>query len=272
MRIKNVSSTDVKLPDLNLTLSPGEIKDLSSFDPKVLHTDKKLNAYFDKGLLVNLGSTMPSGSIAALKSARNRIDKMGFGESVAKQAKKAPSDNRKKISELLKRNDQRTNPNQGFDSAKERFSDEYYQNMNPGIQREDFSKPKPRPKIDERFKPMQLMPDGMVVEFGSHGKIQTAVLAGQTTALSTNLVPEKKKPEENSIEVADLDGNVYVVSLDKIKERLERKCLGFSSSGKPCKKWAVTGFRSCTTHMSRSEKREYERLKRESQEISTQNS
>jgi len=237
---------------------PGEIGDLSSFDPKELYQHKKLNAYFTKGLLANLGNASPAGSAAALRSARDRISKLGLTDYIAKPAKSGANNNRNKIGNLLKRNT--TRPKSGFDYEKERYSDEYHQNMNPSEGRQEYSQPKPRPKIDDDFRSMQVNPDGVISEFGAYGTIETGVLTGETTHLTDS--PKSKVADRSQMTVSDSDGNEYNVSLKKIEERIKRKCIGSTSSGKMCKKWAVTDFQSCLTHMSRSEKKAYEELKR----------
>lgn len=255
MRIKNVSSTDIPLPEFQLLLKPGDIGDLSPFDPKVIYTHKLLSAYFEKGLLVNLGNATPPGSRVALRSARDRIANLKIGDYISKPAnKKAP--NRSQIDATIRRNESRVKPSAGdFDTNKERYSDEYFQNMNPGATREDSSQPKPKVKIKDSFSGVQIQPDGTIT-FGSHGRIETAVLTGPTTFLST-----PTPPPQNTVTLTDKLGGQVVLSLDAIQERLNKKCLGFTNSGKPCKKLAVTGFQSCLTHFSRTEKKEYEQLK-----------
>lgn len=260
MRVKNISSTKIELEELNLFLNPGDMQDLSEFDPKMLHQNKRLNSYMAKGLLINLGNSSPAGSLAAMRSARNRISNLGLTDYIAKPAKKGAVNNRSKIDALLKKTP-RNPPKAGFDSTKERYSDEYHANMNPTTPREDYSKPKPRPKIDDSFRSMQVNPDGVVSEFGSYGIIETGVLTGEQNLLAPELKASQPKTED-IIEVKDLDGNNYSVSIDSIKERVKRKCIGFTNTGKACKKWAVLGgFSSCMTHMSQSEKIEYEKIK-----------
>ena len=254
MRIKNVSSTLIPLPEFNLQLSPGDIGDLSSFDPKAIHSHKLLAAYLENGLLVNLGTLVPAGSMAALKSARNRIEKLGFNDYVAKKATPSSS-NRAKIDQLLKRPKYRE-PSEGkFNQQNERYSEEYYYNKLENVP--ETPTPKPRPKIDNNFKSMQIDPLGTVVEFGAYGRIDTEALVGKT-ALIVPPVQEK----DTRIVIKDTAGNEFKVSLDNIKERLQRKCIGANASGKQCKKWAVSNFHSCLTHMSRTEKEEYEKLRK----------
>jgi len=261
MRIKNVSSTNIPLPEFNMNLKPGDIGDLSTFDQKVIHTHKLLAAYFEKGLLVNLGIAAPVGSKNTLRSARDRIAQLKIGDYVPKQASRSSSSNRNKIMETLKKNDTRTRVNTEFDPSKERYHEEYYSNMNPDKQVERPNQPKPRPKIDNTFKPMQINHDDTISEFGSYGSIATEVLTGPTTYLQ-RIEPAPKPQRQDIVTVKDAGGNEYNVSLKSIKEKLERKCVGSNSSGKPCGKWSVTGFSSCATHMSRSEKKAYEELKK----------
>jgi hypothetical protein len=271
MRIKNVSSTDIKIPDLDLALAPGEMKDLSSFDPKVIYQHKKLNAYFDKGLLVNIGSSTPPGSIASLKSTRDKISKLGFSDAIVKQAKKPSNPNsnsRSAINELLKKNNPREkiNPMPQHDPGKDRFHEQYQKNMNPikALLQEELTM-RPKLKISETFVPIQITPDGVMTEFGSNGMIPSAILAGKESIL--NAEPQMvvlETPE--TIEIVDKDGQTYKVNLDEVRERISKKCLGYSSKGKPCKKYAVLGFKSCVTHMTTSERKEFERLKREGQQ------
>jgi hypothetical protein len=269
MRIKNVSSTDIKIPDLDLALAPGEMKDLSAFDPKVIYQHKKLNAYFDKGLLVNIGSSTPSGSIAALKSTRDKINKLGFTDAVIKQAKKSSNTNtqRSAINELLKKNNPRDqiNPMPQHDPNKDRFHEQYQKNMNPikALLQEEFVT-RPKVKISETFTPVQITPDGIMTEFGSNGTIPSAILAGKESILKAEPQTIAVEPSE-TIEILDKDGQVYKVNLDEVRERISKKCLSYSSKGKPCKKYAVLGFKSCVTHMTTSERKEFDRLKRESQ-------
>ena len=260
MRVKNVSSTNIPLPEFNLNLKPGDIGDLTGFDQKVIHTHKLLAAYFQKGLLVNLGlAPSPTGSKKSMQTARDRIAQLKIGEYISKPATKSQSSNRNKIMETLKKNDSRAPVTPEFDPSKERYHDEYYANMNPGQQVERPTQPKPRPKIDETFRPMQINYDDTISEFGSYGTIATEVLTGPTTYLQQSLsIPQK----QDNVVVKDIAGNEYNVSLKNIKEGLERRCIGANKAGKPCGKWAIRGLNSCATHLSRSEKKEYEELKR----------
>lgn len=251
MRVKNVSSTNIPLPEFNLDLKPGDVGDLSPFDIKLIHSHKLLSAYLEKGLLVNLGIASPIGSKTHLKSARDRIAQLKIGEYIPKQTKRGNSPNRAKIAEALKKNDSRsrTSPSE----STERYGEEFHSNMNPLIERANSS-PKPRPKIQETFKSMQVNPDGVISQFGSYGMIPTEVLTGGTTHLTIK--------SEDSLIIKDKGGNEYNVSLANIQEKLQKKCIGSNKKGKLCGKWAVTNFNSCLTHMSRTEKREYEALKR----------
>lgn len=257
MRIKNISATEIKLPDFDLILAPGELGDLSKFEFKFIHSNKKLNMLFDKGLLVNLGSSTPAGSLNALKSAKERIAKMGLTDFVPKQAKKSPTqDPRKRISQILQ-----DSPKPQMRSN-EKFSDEYFQNMNPGKTREDFSTPIPRPKVQEKFNAVQIDPKGYLSEFGSKGFIEAVQLTGETTHLNEAPLPPIKRYLDNVLEVMGENGEVIQVSLDEVKKRIMSKCLGFSKSGKACKKWAVAPFQSCLTHLSKEELREYDKAKK----------
>lgn len=263
MRIKNVSSTkiDLQIQDSQYVLQPGDIKDLSQFDTKDLHTHKRLNMYFDKGLLINLGSASPKNSLAQLKSARERINKMGLSGYVAKQSKKTTNpNNRSKITELLKKSSSRNFSEPEFDSSRERHGDEYYQNMNPNKPREQYDQPKPRPTFQDDFPSMQINPDGTITEFGSYGNIPTKQLTGETTALNQ---PLQSQPEKipDQIVVTDKQGYEYTVSVKQIEKKIKSKCLAFTSSSKPCKKLAVRGFQTCLTHMSASEKKQYKKIK-----------
>lgn len=263
MRIKNISSTKIELPEFKLSLDPGDMGDLSEYDPKQLHTHKRLNSYFSKGLLINLGNSSPPGSTAALKSARNQIERLGLSGYVAKPAKKSSirqQNNRSKIDALL--SNSRKAGKSGFDSDKERYSDEYYANMNPTQPREEHTQPKPRPQVDEKFRNMQIEPDGTVTEFGAYGVIETGVLTNEKNLLIPEKPTKPSKKDQPKLEVQDKEGNTYSVSLENIQDRLKRHCIGFTNSRKPCKKWAVHGFQSCLTHLSESEKKEYEKLKK----------
>jgi hypothetical protein len=257
MRIKNVSATEIKLPDFELTLAPGELGDLSKFDFKTIHSNKRLNILFDKGLLVNLGSSTPAGSVNALKSAKERIAKMGLTDYVIKQAKKSPAaDPRKKISQIL------ADSPKPESFSNEKFNDEYFQNMNPGKQREDFSTPIPRPKIQEKFNSIQIDPRGYLSEFGSKGFIEANRLTGDMTVLNEQLPTPVKEFSNNILEVIGEGGEVIKVNIDEVRERMMKKCLGYSKSGKPCKKWAVSPFQSCLTHLSKEEQKEYDKTKK----------
>ena len=252
-----------------MDLKPGDIGDLTGFDQKVIHTHKLLAAYFQKGLLVNLGlAPAPIGSKKSLQTARDRIAQLKIGEYISKPASKSQSSNRNKIMETLKRNDSRVVTTPEFDPSTERYHDEYYANMNPGQQIDRPTQPKPRPKIDETFRPMQINYDDTISEFGSYGSIATEVLTGPTTYLQQSYSSPSQK--QDNIIVKDIAGNEYNVSLKNIKEGLERKCIGSNKAGKVCGKWAVKGFSSCATHFSRTEKKEYEALKRNGTSASSQ--
>lgn len=258
MRIKNVSSTTISFPEFQLNLKPGDIGDLSSFDPKVIHTHKMLSVYFEKGLLINLGTVKVSGSKANLQTTRDRIAKLGLGDYVSKPSKKSTSSVREQIGEVSKKTSRRS-PEPKKEPLPERYKEEYYQNMNPREQIEAFiDKPKPRAKIQDKFEPVQLRSDGQIMDaFNTPGVIPTGHLAGPTTHLSLSKVIPKIQDPDN-VEITDKLGNSYNISFKKIEERLKKKCLGFSSSGKPCKKWSVSGFQSCMTHMTASEKKDYD--------------
>lgn len=250
MRVKNVSAKQLDLEDFNLSIGVGEIGDLSDFDPKLLHQHKRLNAMFDKGLLVNLGTAGVTGSNKSLISARDRISKLGLEGYVPKKSKSSSKSSRSKIADLMKKSDRRAPIATEPQTAHERYSRDFQQNMNP-TEKYDEEFEKPRIKIDEKFRTVKIGFDGAVVtDFGENGNIQTGILS--------------KEPIINKslIQVTDKSGQEYNVSLERIEERLKRKCLGSNKSGKPCKKWAVKNYDSCLTHLSHAEKKSYENLKK----------
>jgi len=248
MKIKNVSSTNIELPEFNIKLGPGEVEDLSKFDSLELARNQKLNILFEKGLLLNLGNSIVRGSTEALKSARQQIEKLGLKDYIEVPKKQT---NRPKPSERPKNNRKQ-------DKSTLRYSEEYIENkklLDPNL--EEISKP--RPKIQEKFQTMNVNIDGTISEFGSYGVIQSEILTGKTTALN----PEIKKKIKDPIVISDTQGNEFCISKEIIMERLKRKCLGFSDKGKPCKKWAVNGFETCLTHMTKIELEQYEKNRRE---------
>lgn len=255
MKVKNISATIIDIPEFKLFLNPGDIGDLSKFDPKEIHKHKLLTAYFEKGLLANLGNTTVRGSSAALKTARERIEKLGLKDYKEQPSSKKQNSTREKINQVKNQKTLKSDVNT------ERYADQYYNNLNPSNPQTEEKVP--RPKIQEQFQSVQINYDGIVGNFGSYGKIASEQLTGKTTQLNPeiNKVPSNKL--QDNIIIKDIEGNEYNVSLEKITERLKRKCLGFTSNGKPCKKWAVLNFNSCMTHMSKSEKELYEKLKKE---------
>lgn len=258
MRIKNISSTTIPLPEFQLNLKPGDIGDLSSFDPKLIHTHKMLSVYFEKGLLINLGTVKVSGSKANLQTTRDRIAKLGLGDYVSKPSKKSTGSVREQINAVSKKVTRRpTEPN--IEIPPERYKEEYHQNMNPRAEIEAFiDKPKSKVKIQDKFEAVQLRSDGQIMNsFNTPGHIPTGYLAGETTHL-TLPIPKSEIKDLDKIDLVDKLGNSHKISLKKIEERLKRKCLGFSSTGKPCKKFAVHFYQTCITHMSESERKEYD--------------
>jgi hypothetical protein len=251
MQIKNISSSLIEIQDLNVKLRPGETADLSSHDLAFLRTHKVLNLYFDKGLLANLGIIhKATGSKANLNAAKDRIQKLGImgkNKLVTKQATK--SDNKKAIADIARKADHTKRlapPPANFSPSRERYREVLEEELAPPL-------PRPRPKIQEKFQPVTLN----YQEFGANGNIETAIITGETTQLS--LAPSTTTPS-TELTITDRTGYEHRVSFESIKEKLLQKCIGITSSGKPCKKYAVHGFQSCLTHMSKSEKDEYNKL------------
>lgn len=237
-----------------------------------------LTVYFEKGLLVNLGTVKVNNSKAQLQSARDRIAKLNLGTSVVAKTKK----NKVSVREQMEVANSKHSRNPI--STQPRYEEEYKDHKSAREQIEQYmiKKPKkesldyhatpevkPKVTIKERFDPIQVRIDGQIFDsFQTPGVIPTGHLAGETTMLTApnifaRLTSQKRedKKSTNITEIVDNQGNTHKVSLKQIEERLMKKCLGFTSSGKPCKKWAVTGHSSCTTHMTKDELKEYEESK-----------
>lgn len=260
MQIKNISSSFIEIQDLNVKLRPGETADLSSHDLASLRTHKVLNLYFDKGLLANLGMVhKPVGSKANLNAAKDRIQKLGImgkNKLVTKQAT-LKTDNKKAIAEIARKADHTKRlspPPPNFSPTRERYrevlEEDYDDDDNDIHQYQEIVRPKPRPQIQDKFPPLVLD----YQEFGINGNIETGIITGETTNLAS------PTPETPELSIIDRAGREHRIPFEAVKEKMLHKCIGLTSSGKPCKKYAVHGFQSCLTHMSKSEKEEYHQL------------
>lgn len=254
MQIKNISSSFIEIQDLNVKLRPGETIDLSGHDLAFLRTHKTLNLYFDKGLLANLGVVhKPTGSKANLNAAKDRIQKLGImgkNKLVTKQATK--TDNKKAIADIARKADHTKRlspPPANFSPNRERYREVLEEEQDSDDYIESFQ-PRPRPKIQDKFQPVILD----YQEFGTNGNIETAVITGETTQLSAEI------PAPTELSIMDRLGREHRVSFEDVKAKILQKCIGTTSAGKPCKKYAVHGFESCLTHMTQSEKQEYNKL------------
>ena len=245
MRIKNVSSStfEITIEDQTFVFRPGDINDLSSIDPKSIHNHKQLTLLTSKGLFINLGRSQIIGSKNHLNKTRKRIEKMGLGEVISKKADPRQGIKRNKISNALKDSKKKQIP-------PKRYQEEYHKTMNP--EREYNGEEKPRTKISDKINSVQINPDGIpeVIDFGSGGILEPEVVGLENKFL-------------NEAPFVDKSGNKHQISIEKIKERILRKCVGTSRiSGKPCRKYAVHGFSTCLNHMNKEEEKQYNKLKK----------
>jgi len=256
MKIKNISSSQIDIPEFQLSLKPGDTADISSFDPAVIRAHKLLAIMFQKGLLINLGRLSPSGSSGALNSARDRIAKMNIlgdkNDYVLKPASNKKLSTRNSIEHALKDSNRRAPLASHNIDAEERYNDDYYNNMYPGELEPQEHYDGPQIKIDQNFRAAEIAWDGSVT-FGQNGQIQTDIVLGKTTFIT---------PDPDELIVKDKGGHEYKVSIERIKEKMLRRCIATNAQGKPCKKYAIYGFQSCLTHMSAIEKQEYESTKK----------
>lgn len=254
MKVKNVSSSKIDVPEFKLSLKPGDVGDLSSFDLALVRSHTLLGAFFEKGLLINLGQTTLAGSKATLNSARDRITKLNVlgtkDDYIIKQAKKrSQTTTRTAIADSLKNYDRRAPLASDLETSS-RYEDEYFMNMHPG-EDEPEEYLRPRIKIEEKFRPTEIQWNGSMT-FGQNGQIQTGIITGETTHLA---------PDPDTLILKDPHGNEHKLSLTRIKEKMLRRCIGSNSAGRPCKKYAIHGFQSCLRHMSRTERTEYDQLR-----------
>jgi len=254
MRIKNVSSAIIKIPDLNINLPVGEVCDLKDFDPKLLHQHKRLNALFDGALLVNLGHSSIPGTSNALNSARDRISSLNFGKDAV--IKKAPKNNRASISAVITKSDRRASISNQSQQSEQRYLQEHYTNMNP-----DNPNPippkyaKPQIQIDETFYAQHLPPDGSVIStstFGENGIIESGLLFDDP---AINHLPE------NTVLITDKDGFEFHVDLELAATRINQRCLGYKKDGSSCRKYSLNGFASCEQHLTTAEREIYQEIK-----------
>lgn len=244
MQIKNISSSTIKIADLAINLAPGDIDDISRIDPTIIRTHKLLNSYFDKGLLANLG-LMPKSSKSSLIATRDRIEKLGVtgkSKNVLVQATRNPPDIKKMVADAGRKNlIKKTLSTPQFDPDKERYSEESQTTV------------RPRPIIQDKMKPVAVT----WTEFGANGNIQT----GEIISKTTHLTPTQTFPSELELSITDRRGKEHRISFEDVREKILKKCIGITSTGKPCKKYAVNGgFNSCLTHMNKAEKEEYDKI------------
>lgn len=258
MRIKNISSTPVDIPELDLQLSPGDEGDLSAFDPKEIHQNKKLQAFFQKGLLLNLGNRGITNK-GTLQAARARIAKMGLSDFVPVSAKKTSTKktNRKKISDMMRDNKRESQvETERYAEDKKRSRELMSMFDDEDAEERDYYQ-----KIENTPRSMQIDSNGIISEFGADGIIESSILAENTTMLSADTTRVVKKEDPDYLAIQDSAGNTYQVSLNAIAERISSQCTGTTAKGRLCKKRAILGFMSCKTHMTLSEKKEYKKLK-----------
>jgi len=279
MHVKNISSSQIKIEDLSLSLSPGDTIDLSSYDSKILRTHTKLNLYFDKGLLANLGSIAKTpGTKASLLATKQKIEKLGImgTDNVIKPASRSSVNKRKMIGDVIRKadpNKRLSAPPKSFNPEKERYREEYLYNSKGGIDydvEEDFYEaPERTIEIEEKFIPRQIAWDG---SFHSKGVIKTGQLTGETTHLSfdkqklenmkdSERLFAERQTKSSDLIVTDSRGVQHKVSFEEVKRKVLKRCIGITSAGKPCQKYAIQGFQSCIKHMSLTEKQEYNKLK-----------
>lgn len=262
MQIKNISSTTIELPEFQLSLKPGDVADLSSFETKLIHTNQRLNALFEKGLLLNLGQTIIKNSKKALDSTKQRIDKLNLGSYVVKEASPSSKNStRNLINSALSGSERKPIPKSS--EAEIRYQQQYQQNTFPAEDLKVGKSPSKKVEIQQQFNPVEITPTGLVTSFGSYGIIPTEQLVGSTTYLNQIVVPNEIEQLENQnkdqIEIQDKLGNKHQISLKNIEKIAQRRCIGFNKNGKPCKKWTVIGFDTCPIHMSSTDKITWEK-------------
>ena len=260
MRIKNVSSTTIELSEFNLQLKPGDVADLSQFDLKSIHTNQRLSALFEKGLLINLGQNLTRNTKQSLQNAKQRIDKLNLGNYLVKEAKPTSNNSaRNLISSALQGVERKPIPKGTTQPG--RYEEQYQQNMlvDQMSSEEANSSQSKKVKIKELFEPVQITEAGLATPFGSYGMIPVETLVGSTTYLNqvtlTNEIQKLEQQAQNrTIEIQDEQGNTHEISIENVEKLTQRRCVGTNKNGKHCKKWTVIGFDTCPIHMSTSDK------------------
>lgn len=248
MHIKNISSSRIKIDDLDLDLRPGEIKDILTIDLNILKTHKMLSIYFEKGILMNLGNiTAPVGSKSFLNKAKERAEKAGMiSNSVTIQKSKT-----RELIKSITTNIPRPTDRKPIEASEETIIDEYVK-----------KEVKTRQQTFEDVTPKYLGDDGQI--YFEVGQVPTSILTGETTFLN----PEKEAKQENKLVIRNAIGDQVEVNLEKVKAKLLERCVGITTAGKPCKKVAVPGFRTCIKHMTKEDEEKYNKLKNKYKEDS----
>lgn len=262
MRIKNISSTTIELPEFNFSLKPGDIIDLSSFEPRLIHSNQRLSALFEKGLLLNLGYSTTKNNKKSLETAKQRIDKLNLGKHIVKPAKSSSNNStRNLISSTLSGTERKPIPKSSESSS--RYQQQHQQNTNPTEEWEEQVGSSKKLQIQQHFDPVQITPTGLITPFGSHGIIPSEQLVGQTTYLNQLTISNEIEQLENkTAEIQIGNGNKHKISLENIEKISQRRCIGTNKNGKLCKKWTVIGFNTCPIHMDEVDRIAWEKTKK----------
>lgn len=232
MYIKNISSSKIKIDDLEIELQPGQVRDFSHINLEILKTHKLLSIYFEKGILMNLGNVKsPVGSKTFMDKAKERVESSGIVKNGVVVKKNLVD--RQAITNII-----------GNSTRRER------------IERTERT-PKiniPEKKVETKeFQPKYLGEEGQL--YFNIGEIPTSILTGNTTMLSP-YIEDKEEEEKSEYKLSEFD-----VSMEKIKKNLERRCIGITSASKLCKRMAIPGFKTCLVHMTKEDKEKYYKLK-----------
>lgn len=271
MKIKNISSSTVKIEDLKINLRPGETVDLSKIDENILISHPKLNTYIEKDILLPLkGHRIPivSNSLKDLEETKRELEVKTQikGNVVIKNPEKSkPSyvvDKNSKpkitVSEDLKKQIQEIKEkiikNQPKQEIEIESGNTFKEIKEEGSYFGKFG------YFNSQFSPTKNMSDFQGNQPAEGVKIKCKDIRNTIKMTKVDFQKTFHPDNDKFLEQEKIN---EILDLDPILERIKKRCVMLKGKS-PCPNYALSGYKVCFDHLPDSLKRDYrEKMKEE---------